>query len=128
MTVGISSYLANKLLDHAFRNTTYTPPAVIYARLHTADPGGSGTTAGSANTTRVATTFAAAASGQIAITGTPEFTLNATETISHVSFWDASTAGNFLYSVAATASKGGVSGDIIRIATNTVAFTPLASG
>lgn len=127
MAAGISSYLANKLLDHAFRNVTYTPPASIWAKMHTGDPGAAGTANASAQTTRVQTTFAAAASGSIPISNTPEFTLNATETISHVSFWDASTAGNFLYSVAASVAKGGVSGDIIRISTNTVGFTPLAA-
>lgn len=127
MAWGISTYLANKLLDHAFRNTSYTPPATIYAKMHTGDPGSAGTANASAQTTRVATTFAAAASGSIAISNTPEFTLNASETITGVSFWDASTSGNFLYSAQASVSKGGVSGDIIRVSTNTVGFTPLAA-
>lgn len=127
MAAGISTYLANKLLDHTFRNVAYTPPATIYAKMHVGDPGAAGTANASAQTTRVATTFAAAAAGAIAISNTPEFTLNATETITHVSFWDASTAGNFLYSVAASVSKSGVNNDIIRISTNTVGFTPLAA-
>ena len=121
MAVRISTYLANKILDHVFRNTTYTPPATIYAKMHTGDPGEAG------NQTTSESTFAAAAAGVIAISNTPEFTLNASETITHVSFWDASTAGNFLYSVAASVSKSGVNNDIIRISTNTVGFTPLAA-
>lgn len=127
MAWGISTYLVNKLLDHTFRNTSYTPPTTIYAKMHTGDPGSAGTANASAQTTRVATTFAAAASGSIAISNTPEFTLNASETITGVSFWDASTSGNFLYSAQASVSKGGVSGDIIRISTNTIGFTPLAA-
>jgi hypothetical protein len=127
MAAGISTFLANALLNHVFRNVTYTPPTTIYAKVHTGDPGAAGTANASAQTTRIATTFAAAASGSIAISNTPEFTLNATETISYVSFWDASTAGNFLYSVQASIAKGGISGDIIRISTNTVGFTPLAA-
>lgn len=127
MARGLSSYLANKLLDHAFRNVTYTPPATIYAKMHTADPGAAGATAASAQTTRVAVAWNAAASGAITLTGTPEFTMNASETISDCSFWDNSTAGNFLFSAAASVSKAGVSGDIIRIATNTVSLTPLAA-
>ncbi|WPH57657.1 hypothetical protein [Mycobacterium phage WXIN] len=127
MAWGLSTYLANKLLDHAFRNTTYTPPATIYAKMHTGDPGAAGTANASGQATRVATTFAAAASGSIAISNTPEFTLNASETITGVSFWDASTSGNFLYSAQASVSKGGVSGDIIRVSTNTFGFTPLAA-
>lgn len=127
MATGISTYLANKLLDHAFRNTTYTPPASIWAKIHVGDPGAAGTANASAQATRVQTTFAAAGSGSIPINNTPEFSLTAAETISHVSFWDASTGGNFLYSVAATVAKGGTSGDLIRIVTNTIGFTPLAA-
>ncbi|QOP66498.1 hypothetical protein PBI_MINIMAC_23 [Mycobacterium phage MiniMac] len=127
MAYGISTYLANKLLDHAFRNVVYTPPTAIYARLHLGDPGAAGTSNVSALTTRIATTFAAAASGIIAISNTPEFTLNATETIVGVSFWDASSGGNFLYSVQASVSKGGASGDIIRLATNTLGLSPIAA-
>lgn len=127
MTRGISSYLANKLLESAFKNTAYTPPTTVYAKMHTGDPGAAGTANASAQTTRIATTFAAAASGSIAINNTPEFTLNASETITDISFWDASTAGNFLYSVQASVSKSGISGDIIRINTNTISFTPIAA-
>ena len=127
MARGMSSYLANKLLDHTFRAVTFTAPTTIYAKMHTGDPGSAGTANASAQTTRIATTFGAAASGSIAISNNPEFTLNASETITDISFWDASTSGNFLYSVQASVSKAGVSGDIIRVNTNTVAFTPIAA-
>ncbi|QFG04609.1 hypothetical protein PBI_KEZIACHARLES14_33 [Mycobacterium phage Keziacharles14] len=127
MAYGMSSYLANKLLDHTFRNVAYTPPTAIYAKMHLGDPGAAGTANASAVTTRVATTFAAAASGSIAINNLPEFTLAGTETIVSISFWDASTGGNFLYSVLATVSKGGGVGDIIRINTNSIGFTPIAA-
>lgn len=43
------------------------------------------------------------------------------ETITHISFWDAASGGNFLWSAAATVTKGGASGDIIRLASNAVA-------
>lgn len=129
MATGISTFLANALLNHAFRNVAYTPPTAIYAKAHVGDPGAAGTANASAQTTRLQTTFAAAAAGAIAMSNTPEFTLNATETLSHVSFWDTAgpSGGNFLFSAQASVSKGGVSGDIIRIATNTINFTPLAA-
>ncbi|QFG08613.1 hypothetical protein PBI_VANISOA_32 [Mycobacterium phage Vanisoa] len=127
MSYGISTYLANKLLECAFRGVAYTPPSAIYARAHTGDPGAAGTANGSTQTTRYATTFGAAASGGIAINNTPEVTLTGTETIVGVSFWDAPTGGNFLYSVQATVSKGGGVGDIIRLSTNTIGLTPIAA-
>lgn len=127
MAVGVTTYLANKLLDHAFRNVAYTPPATVYMRGHTGDPGASGTSNASAQTTRYATTWAAAASGIIALSTYVELTLNATETLTHISFWDASTGGNCLFTSQATVSKGGVSGDIIRLISQPVSITPLAS-
>jgi hypothetical protein len=127
MARGLSAYLANKLLDHAFRNVTYTPPTTIYAKMHIGDSGGAGTANASAQTTRVAVAWNAAASGSVTLTGTPEFTLNAGETITDCSFWDNPTTGNFLFSAQASVSKAGVSGDIIRISTNTLSLTPLAA-
>lgn len=127
MAVGITTYLANALLNHVGRNVAYTPPATVYAKAHIGDPGATGANNASLQTTRLALSFAAAASGSMSANTTPEWTLNATETISHVSFWDASTGGNCLWTAAASVSKGGVSGDIIRIATDTLSFSPLAA-
>ena len=127
MAVGLSAYLANKILDHATGRASFTMPSGVYAKMHTGDPGASATSAASSQTTRVACTFSAASSGAIAMSNTPEFTLSGSETISHVSFWDAATSGNFLWSAQATVSKGGASGDIIRLATNSLTLGTLAS-
>lgn len=125
MATGISSFLANELLDHAFRNSSWTPPATVYAQAHSGDPGAAGT-ANVAETTRQAIAFSAAASGSISNSSTPEFTLTGTRTVSHVSYWTAASGGNFLASVAASASKSGTSGDIIRVNTAAISFTPIA--
>lgn len=125
--IGISNYLANKLLDSVAKNVAYTPPATVYAKLHKGDPGAAGTGNQSALVTRVAVTFNSAANGSISMSGTPEFTLNTTETISHVSFWDAATGGNFLWSAAAATPKGGDNGDVIRVSTNVLSIGPIAA-
>ena len=127
MTVGISNYLANKLLDSVAKGIAYTPPTTVYAKIHQGDPGAAGTANASAVTTRVACTFNAAASGSIGMSGTPEFTLSALETITHVSFWDANTGGNFLWSSQAATAKQGDTGDIIRISTANLSIGPVAS-
>lgn len=127
MPVGISNYLSNKLLDHATGRSPYSAPSAVYAKIHTGQPGASGTSNPSSVTTRIASTFAAAAAGSIAMNNTPEFTLSGNETITHVSFWDAATGGNFLWSSQATAAKSGGNGDIIRISTNTLGLGPIAS-
>jgi hypothetical protein len=64
----------------------------------------------------VAVTFSAAASGAITNSAAVEWTaVSTTETYSHVSFWDASTAGTFLGSDQLAASKAVDAGDDFTI-------------
>jgi hypothetical protein len=129
MTVGLSAAnLANQWLN-MLGGTAFTAPAAFYVKLHTADPGASGATAASAETTRKAVTFSAASAGSKSMSGTVSWTSwsAGSETISHVSFWDASTAGNFLGSAALTASKSVANGDTLTLSTLTVALTPIAA-
>ena len=129
MTVGLSAAnTANKLLETIGRSGTTFTAGSLYVKLHTADPGSAGTTAASAVTTRYACTFSAASAGSMSLSsmgGT--WSMTATETISHISLWDASTAGNFLWSVALTASKSVVSGDTLSLTSLTLAFSPIAA-
>lgn len=129
MTVGLATTtLANRILDHLRGGTAWTQPSGLYVKLHIGDPGSAGTSNASAVTTRSQATFAAAASGAIALTGTnPSWTMTASETISHVSVWDASTAGNFLWSVALSASKAVVSSDTLTLTSLGFSLTPLAA-
>jgi hypothetical protein len=116
------------VLDHLRGGTSWTQPSGIYARMHTADPGSVGTANGSAVTTRVAVTFGVAAAGSIAQTGTaPAFTATASETIAYMSYWDALTGGNFLWSAQCAVPKGVVSGDVITQTTCTLSLAPLAA-
>ena len=129
MTVGLSAAnTANKLLETIGRSGTTFTAGSLYVKLHTADPGATGATAASAVTTRYACTFSAASAGSMSLSsmgGT--WSMTATETISHISLWDNSTAGNFLWSVALTASKSVVSGDTLSLSSLTLAFSPIAA-
>ena len=132
MAVGLHAVnLADKLLNSAVTNTAFTPPASgTFVKLHTADPGAAGATAPSANITRVALTWSAASAGSKAITATlPSWASWASgpETISHISVWDASTAGNFLYSVALTVAKAVTNGDTLNLTAHSISFTPIAA-
>lgn len=129
MTVGISTAnLANKILDHMRGGTAWTQPASLWMKQHIGDPTSAGAGSPGAVTTRAAVTFAAASGGAIAITGTnPSWSQTTTETISHISVWDASTAGNFLYSFALTASKAVVSGDTLTMTSSGFSLAPLAA-
>ena len=129
MTVGLSAVnTADKLLNTIGRSGTTFTAGSLYVKLHTADPGATAATAASAVTTRYAVTFSASSAGSMALTsmgGT--WAMTATETISHISLWDASTAGNFLWSVALTTSKSVINGDTLSLSSLTLAFTPIAA-
>ena len=129
MTVGISgANLANKVLDGVTRTGTFPTAGTLFVKLHTGDPGSAGTTNASAVTTRSAATFGSAASGGVGtMTNTPSWSMTGTETISHISLWDASSAGNFLWSVALTASKSVSNGDTLNLSSLTLTFTPIAA-
>lgn len=130
MTAGLhTANFANKLLD-TLSNTSFAAGATTYIQLHTADPGAAGTTGVSGVALRKALTWSAAASGSKAIMATlPQWATWAggSETITHVSVWDALTTGNFLYSGALTASKAVSNGDTFNIASHSIALTPLAA-
>lgn len=130
MTVGLhGTNLANKWLD-MLGATAFSAPANTYVKLHTGDPGSAGTANASANTTRVVLAWAAASAGSKAIQATlPVWATwaSGSETISHISIWDNLTAGNFLYSVALTASRAVVNGDTLTLSSHSIAFTPIAA-
>lgn len=126
MTTGQSITHAHAILN-VLRGTTYTAPASVWLRAHTADPGAAGTTAGSAETTRKQVTFAAPSAGSSVASAVSWASWSAgPETISHVSLWDASTAGNFLMSAALSASKAVTNGDTLNV-TVTATQGPLAA-
>jgi hypothetical protein len=129
MTAGLAATnLANKWLD-MLGATAFSAPSTTAIKLHTGDPGSAGTANASAETTRKALTWSAASAGSKAITTTlPTWTWAAgSETITHISVWDSTTAGNFLYSGALTASKSITNGDTLNITAHSIAFTPIAA-
>lgn len=130
MTTGLHAVnLANPWLD-MLGNTAFTAKATTAVKLHTGDPGSAGTSNASAETTRKALTWSAASAGSKAITTTlPQWAAwsAGSETISHFSVWDSTTAGNFLFSGAFTASRSVVNGDTLNITSLSIAFTPVAA-
>lgn len=127
ISTGLSTAnLANKILDHLRGGTAWTQPSGTYVQLHTGDPGSAGTANQSTVTTRVRVFFAAAASGSISETSTaPVWTMTATETISHLSFWDALSGGNCLCTSQAATPRAVISGDTVTLNTCTISLSPL---
>jgi len=128
MTVGISAAnLATKWLN-MLRATAFTAPAGTFVELHIGDPGAAGTSNPSAVTTRSSATFNASAGGSaLSLSNTPTWSMTATETISHIAVWDASSAGNFLFSAALNTSKSVNNGDTLNLTTLGFSMTPQAA-
>ncbi len=117
MAVGLASAICNSILDALCRNVAWTQPAAFWVKLHTADPGAAGTTAAAANTTRKQATMSAASAGAITNSAALDWTnVPNAETYSHVSFWDASTAGTFLGSDDLAVARTVAVGDNFSIA------------
>ena len=128
---GFSKYLAKAIYDATLNGTrsNVTAATNVYIALHTAAPnddtGGNETTY-----TNYARVNIGAGVFTVSDTGVaPEVTYTATSntdvtfpdcgatgaTISHWAIWDASTAGNLLYSGAFTSSRTIVTGDVVVI-------------
>jgi hypothetical protein len=100
-----------------------------WVKLHTADPGGAGTTAAAGDTTRKQATTGASSGGTKTMTGTAGPWTNAatTETLTHISLWSASTAGTFWRSLALTSSQAWVAGNTFTLTSLTLTVTPIAA-
>ena len=120
---GLSNYLENKLLDHALRNTSYTPAATVYLTLFVGSPTDAGTGGTEVNVTRQAVTFGAAASGTVSNSSSVSFTSMPAVTVTHIGVFDASSGGNLLLHGALSSSVVAASGDTFTIATNDLDIT-----
>lgn len=105
MALGLSSTVANALLDALGNATNYTAPSAVWIKLHTADPGAAGTSNAATETTRKQASFAAASGGSMASDAAISWTnIAGSQDATHFSAWDASTSGNFLFSGTITAN------------------------
>ena len=121
--MSISNYAENKILDHVTGEAAWTMPTTVYVKLHTGDPGEAATSNAATEATRKSASWSAAASGSIATNTTLEWTnVSTTETYSHWSLWDASTAGNALWSGALSASAAVTAGDTFQITSLTLSL------
>lgn len=132
MAVGVSTVNTANAWLNCIRasGATRTVVAGTFVQLHTADPGSAGATAVSVgDATRKTVAQSAASGGSMAISGTagPWTNGGTSETLTHISVWDASSGGNFLYSASLTASQAWASTNTFTLNTLTVAITPLAA-
>lgn len=121
--MSISNYAELKILDHLTGRASWTAPSTVYIKLHTGDAGEDGTNNAAANTSRKSASWSAASSGSIATSATLEWTnVSNTETYSHWSAWDNSTAGNCLWTGALSSSAAVTAGDTFQITSLTLSL------
>lgn len=123
MTTGISAGHSDSIIN-VMRSTSYTS-FTPWLKLHTGDPGSAGTANASAETTRKQLTFASpAGTGSSAATAVTWTSWSAgSETITHVSLWDASTSGNFKMSAALASSLSVTNGATVSVTATATAGT-----
>lgn len=117
--MSISNYLENALLD-TLDGVSFSV-ANVYLKLHLGDPGEAGTSNPAAETTRQAVTFNTPSGGSMTSSAAVSWTnVAATETYTHWSAWDASTAGNCLWSGGLSSSAAVTAGDTFQITSLTL--------
>ena len=121
--MSISNYAELKILDHLTGKAAWTAPTTVYIKLHTGDPGEDGTSSAATNTSRQSAAWNSAATGSIATSATITWTnVSTTETYSHWSAWDNSTAGNCLWTGALSSSASVTAGDTFQITSLTLSL------
>ena len=112
--MAFSSYWGSRVAQATVGQSVLPVITGVYVKLHTGNPGAACTANVSAETTRKVLAFAAESGGVVTATSVTWASWPAPangETISHVSFWDALTAGNALSYAATGASKTMATGD-----------------
>jgi hypothetical protein len=127
MAVGTTQYLNNAWLNTIkSTGTSFNVAAGIYVLLHTGAPGAAGAGNVSSTTTRQAVTFTAATTGVLNSSSSPSWTSWAGtngEVVTAVSFWDASTVGNCLWTATLSASKTINTGDTFTLSSCSLTIT-----
>ena len=119
--MSISNYGELAFLD-TLRNVSFSV-ASPYLKLHLGDPGEAGTSNAAVEATRKSISFSAASGGSMVSSATVEWTnVSTTETYSHWSLWDASTAGNCLWTGALASSAAVTAGDTFQITSLTLSL------
>lgn len=96
--MSISNSAEVLILDAVLRNQSLAVGGTIYASLHTADPGETGTAEVTGGTyARGTVSFAAASAGAISMQGTASFANMPAGTVVGVGLWNHVSAGTFLW-------------------------------
>jgi hypothetical protein len=133
MAGSFADFLENKILDHVFSGTVYTPPATLYIALSSALYNDSGLASELASTgayaraavTNSAVNFPASVGGAKSNGTTITFPTASGNWVEAVSFYimDAATLGNTLGGGDLTVAKTALSGDTVSFAVGNLDIT-----
>lgn len=112
---GLTEYVVNKIVDHAFRGVTWTPPTTLYLKAHLGNPTDTGLEFPSAVTTRQLATLSVSSGGLTTLTVDVHWTATAREAWSHVSVWDDVTAGHCVATIPLVDVINVYSGDVLAL-------------
>lgn len=116
MALGLAPGIANSILDALCRSAPWSEPPEFWLQLHLGDPGSAGTSNPATETDRLQPSFSAASGGAITNDAPLSWTnYPAAETVTHVSYWSASTSGTFLGSSVLTNSRSPGIGDTLTL-------------
>jgi hypothetical protein len=123
-----SDYLENKVLNHVFTNTAYTPATNLYVALFTSQPNDAltvGSEVTGNNYSRQPVSFTTSVSGTTSNTANVTFSASGGNwgTVGWFAVFDASSAGNMLAHGALTSSKVVNDGDTLQFATGDIDIT-----
>lgn len=113
-----TTFWANKVLDHTFRNVAYTSPSTVYLALFTTatDVSGGGTEVTGGSYARQAVAFDAAASRASQNSALETFSSMPACTVTHWALFDASSGGNMLWQGAVSNPKTYTAGEDATVA------------
>jgi len=129
MAGSFSDYLETKLLDHTFRNTSFTSPSGVYLALFTSAPtdAGGGTELSGNAYVRQSITMATSGTSPTLCTNSSavEFPTATASwgTLVAVGIFDASSSGNMLAWADLASNRTVGSGDIFRVPANDLDIT-----
>lgn len=122
-----STYLANKLLNHALGTSSFTMPTTVYIALFKSDPtaANTGTEVSGTGYSRVACSFYSASGGNVTNSANAVFgpAVGSWGTVTHFGILDALTGGNLLFYGTLVASKVISDGDAAQFNVSDLSIT-----
>lgn len=124
---GMSTYLANAVINATLRSTSFTSPSTVYLALFLTDPtdGGTGAEVSGASYVRKAISLTAPSNGITTNSSAVTFDAATTDwgTVTYIAIYDALTGGNLLYSDPLTTSETITTNELFSIPASGLTIT-----